>query len=392
MMYFSYYFLVFFRRISTLSIQVLLELCKDESGDLALGKMLGEEHEPQPLGGLNFILSCILRTAAEYATWPWWLGRLTFLRKLMDEYMSEFELSSDCPSVQLDTAGVLIQGRIASISGDASEIFKDNVTRLMSVLKFTMQAAYCSHSKVSKLAIAVLMSCTSLASHAPSVFKHIKKVVSKLKPSQRSALHRQLHAISRVSTAPSHGSDTVHSMESQASIEPPSPAASNRDSAFGSLSSAASDDETDNFSESELFQSIVDTLERPQSLCLSPNTLSPSKELNLDWSKSIEDSPRMPPVKLAVGKKCQEIIEQEEAEAVAKAMAVSSHDRGPSKIASLDSGDEMVIIFTQPEVSLSPNCCPKRCLCSFLIRQYKLISRLIVCIHILENKSDMSCK
>ena len=55
-------------------------------------------------------------------------------------------------------------------------------------------------------------------------------------------------------------------------------------------------------------------------------------------------------MKLAVGKKCQEIIEQEEAEAVAKAMAVSSHYTGLSRIESLDAGDEMIIVFTQPEV------------------------------------------
>ena len=103
----------------------------------------------------------------------------------------------------------------------------------------------------------------------------------------------------------------------------------------------------------------MDTIERPESLCFSPNTLSPSKELDLDWSRSIEDSPQMPPVKLAVGKKCLEIIEQEEAEAMARAIAVSSHDRGPSKIASLDSGDEMVIVFTQPEVSWSLDGIPK---------------------------------
>ena len=278
----------------------------------------------------------------------------------MDEYVSEFELSADCASVLMETAGVLIQARGANVGEDANEIYQDNVTRLMSVLKFTMQAAYCSHSKVSKLAIAVLMSCTSLASHAPSAFKHIKKVVSKLKPAQRSALHRQLQAIPRVSTAPSLTSNTVDSIQSQASIDPPSSNTSYRDSAIGSLSSAASDDETDNFSESELFQSIVDTIERPESLCFSPNTLSPSKELDLDWSRSIEDSPQMPPVKLAVGKKCLEIIEQEEAEAMARAIAVSSHDRGPSKIASLDSGDEMVIVFTQPEVSCSLNGIPKR--------------------------------
>lgn len=344
-------FLYHCRRISALSIQVLLELCKDENGDLALGKMLGAEHVPQPLGGFNFILSCILRTAAEYSTWPWWLGRLMFLRKLMEEYVTEFELSDDCVSVQMDTAGVLVQGRGNNACEDPSEIYQSNVRRLMSVLKFTMQAANCSHSKVSKLAIAVLTCCMSLSSCVPSAQQHIKKVVSKLKPSQRSSLNRQLQAIPRASVTTVSRSDSVFTYEPQTSMDPPSSTSSNRDSAIGSLPSAMSDDEADNFSESELLQAIVDNFERPQSLCLSPSfTFSPNEEVNLDWSRSLEDSPRMPPVKLSVGKKCQEIIAQEEAEAMAKAMAVSSLDSGPSRIPSLDSGDEMVIIFTQPEV------------------------------------------
>lgn len=342
-----------------MSIQVLLELCKDENGDLALGKMLGAEHEPQPLGGLNFILSCILRTAAEYSTWPWWLGRLLFLRKLMEEYITEFELTDDCVAVQMDTVGVLVQGRGNNASEDPSEIYQSNVRRLMSVLKFTMQAANCSHSKVSKLAIAVLMFCMSLSSCVPSAQQHIKKMVSKLKPSQRSSLNRQFQAIPRASVTTVNRSDSVFTYESQTSMDPPSSTSSNRDSAIGSLPSAMSDEETDNFSESELLQAIVDNFERPQSLCLSPScTFSPSEEIDLNWSRSLEDSPRMPPLKLAVGKKCQEIIEQEEAEAMAKAMAVSSLDSGPSRIPSLDSGDEMVIIFTQPEVCYSVNCFP----------------------------------
>ena len=335
------------RRFSALSVKVLLELCKDEAGDLALGKMLGEEHECQSLGGLSFILPCILRTAAEYTTWPWWLGRLTFLRKLMDEYVSEFELSDDCPSDHIDTAGVLVQDRMLNANNDMGEIYQDNLTRLMSVLKFTMQATHCSHSKVSKLAVAVLMRCSFLASHATSASKHIRKVVSKLKPAQRTALQRQIQAIPRLSSAPISSHEN-HTIESQISQDAPS-TTSNRDSAIGSLSSMASDDETDNMSETELLHSIVDTLERPHSLLLSP-CFSPGKELNLDWSQSLEDSPRLPPAKLAVGKKCQEIIEQEEAEAVARAMAVSSQNTGPSKIENLDTGDEMIIIFTQPEV------------------------------------------
>ena len=348
----DYYFYFFFnllyfylyRRISALSVKVLLELCKDECGDLALGKMLSEDHEPQPLGGLSFILSCVLRIAAEYTTWPWWLGRLLFLRKLMDEYVSEFQLSDDSPSDQMESAGVLVHDRIPNAKSDMGEIYQDNLTRLLSVLKFTMQTVNCSHSKVSKLAIAVLMCCSSLASHDASASRYISKVVSKLKPAQRSALQRQILSIPGANSAPvSLSYQERQSVESQLSRDAPSSISSNRDSAIGSLS-AASDDETDYMSESELLQ----TLERPQSLLLSP-CFSPSKELNLDWSRSIEDSPRMPPARLVLGKKCQEIIEQEEAEAVAKALAVS-HQPAPSKIQSLDTGDEMVIVFTQPEV------------------------------------------
>lgn len=325
-----------------------MELCKDECGDLALGKMLGDDHEPQPFGGLSFILSCILRNAAEYATWPWWLGRLLFLRKLMDEYVSEFQLSEDTPSVQMDTAGVLVHDRLPNASSDMGEIFQNKLTRLMSVLKFAMQAVNCSHSKVSKLAIAVLMYCSSLASHSGPASKHVSKVISKLKPAQRSALQRQIHSVPRSNTAPV-GNQERQGIESQISHDTPS-IASNRDSAIGSLSSVASDDETDNISEAEL-QAIVDPFERRHSMLLSP-CFSPSEELNLDWSRSIEESPRMPPVRVTVGKKCQEIIEQEEAEAVAKAMAVSSLHSPPSKIESLDTGNEMLIVFTQPEVSV----------------------------------------
>ena len=326
-----------------------MELCKDESGDLALGKMLGESHEPQPLGGLSFVLCCILKVAPEYSTWPWWLGRLCFLRKLLDEYVGEFQLREDCPSVQIDAAGVLVQGRVPYICDNMADVYQDNVTRLMSVFKFATNAAYCSHSKVSKLAVAVLLYCTSLSAHAPTAFKHIKKVVSKLKPAQRSALQRQWMAVPSVSAG---NEETIHRNQSLANSDTLSSSASHRDSAIGSLSSAVSDDETDNLPDSEIFQSLMDSLARPQSLSLTPS-VSPSKELNLNWSNSAEDSPRMPPVRLALGKKCQDIIEQEEAEAVARAMAASTRNPALSRIPNLDAGDEMVIVFTQPEVRLS---------------------------------------
>ena len=226
------------------------------SGDLALGKMLGEEHEGQPLGGLCYILSCVLRHASEYTTGPWWLGRLLLLRRLMDVYITEFELSEDSPSDRVDSVGVLLQDRMSNASQHMAEIYQDNLTRLMSALKFATQAVNCnrSHSKISKLAFAVLTCCSFLASNSTSASSHIRKVVSKLKPAQRSVLRRHICAV------PRH--------------------------------------------------------------------------------------------RLAFGEKCKEIIEQEEVEAVAKAMAVSSHYTGLSKIESLDTGDEMIMVFTQPEVGV----------------------------------------
>ncbi|XP_067027287.1 mitogen-activated protein kinase kinase kinase 1-like isoform X1 [Acropora muricata] len=334
------------RRRSALSVKVLLELCKDENGDLALGKMLGDDQEVQPLGGLNFILSCILRVAAEYSTWPWWLGRLLFLRKLLDEYVAEFQLASDISlPVQMDAVGVLMNDRVQDMSCDTGEVYQDNLTRLMSVLKFTMQAVNCSHSRVSKLAIIILISCTSLALHCAPASRYIAKVVSKLSPAQRSALKRKMNLSPSSNTVPISLQER-EGIESQLSEESPSLTSTNRDSAIGSLSSLPSDYETENLSDSEL-QSMED-MERPHSMLLSP-CLSPSKDISLDWSRSFEDSPRMPPVRFVVGKKCQDIIEQEEAEAVAKAMAVSSQYPVPSKIESLDTGDEMVIVFTQPD-------------------------------------------
>lgn len=312
--------------------------------------MLGDDHVVQPLGGLNFILSCILRVAAEYSTWPWWLGRLLFLRKLLDEYVAEFQLASDVSlPVQMDTVGVLMNDRVQDMSCDTGEVYQDNLTRLMSVLKFTMQAVNCPHSRVSKLAIIILISCSSLALHCAPASRYIAKVVSKLNPAQHSALKRKMHLTPSSNTVPISLQER-EGIESQLSEESPSLTSTNRDSAIGSLSSLPNSDyETENLSDSEL-QSMEDTLERPHSMLLSP-CLSPSKEISLDWSRSFEDSPRMPPVRFAVGKKCQDIIEQEEAEAVAKAMAVSSQYPVPSKIESLDTGDEMVIVFAQPDVS-----------------------------------------
>lgn len=339
-----------FRRISALSMKVLLEMCKDQEGDLALGKMLGNQ-DSQELGGMNFILSCILKIAPEHAAWPWWLGRLLFLRRLMDEFVGKFQLVADCPQVQMETVGVLVQEDVESGREDLGNIYRDNLTRLMSVLKFAMQASNCSHSKVAKLSVAVLICCTSLASRSPSAFIHVKNLVMKLKPAQRSSLQRRLTAATRRSAAARHRAESHDPPEFEGQqTGSVSSGVTSEDLSEGAMSLNLGDYETDNMSEVELLQSIVESLVQPN----EPLTPQSSLELDLNWPKSEVRSPRHPPLKLALGKKCQDLVEQEEAEAIVRAMEVSVHERGPPKIPNLQPAtkEEMVIVYAQPDVSL----------------------------------------
>ena len=327
-------------------------MCKDQSGDLAVGKML-ENPPSHSLGGLNFMLSNILVSPPEYSAWPWWLGRLYFLKKLLDEYYSEFELTTDCPNRNMDTEGLLTHEGGAWGSFDLTEMYEDNLMRLMAVLRFSMLAANCSHSKVTKVAVTILICCTGLSAKAPSAFIHVKEMVATLKPTQRGILQRQLAVISRRSEGEGEGVATPEERRDSTS----------GGSAFSvKLHTTHSGDETDNFADAELcnLQAIVESFAQPRHLALpvTPPS-SPTRELHLEleWSKcepeTGHDSPRLPPIKMPIGKKCIDVIEQEEAEALAKAMELSSLLSSPQKIPSLTptpDEDEMVIVFTQPEV------------------------------------------
>ena len=340
-------------------MKVLLEICKDQDGDFALGKML-ESDGSQELGGLDYVLCCILKVAPEYAAWPWWLGRLSFLRRLTDEYVNKLQLIGDYTAAQLETGGVLIQEDLASTGGDPCDVYRDSVTRLMSIVKFAMQATSCSHSKVAKLSVAVLICCASLATRSPVAFVHVKGMVMKLRPAQRSVLQRRLRGVAGDGPQ-TPGGDAVPRRRDFTREASTSSGVSSEGTSEDISEGAASlslGDETDNFTEDDIL-SFVESLARPSDSATPPSSV----DLDLDWSKS--DSPRYPPVKL--GRKCKDQVEQEEAEAIARAMHVSVHERGPPKIPSLQPAleDEMVIVYSQPEVSG-----PLSSLCSVVIGHF----------------------
>lgn len=76
-------------RTSQLSISTLLELCKGQAGELAVGREILKAGSIG-VGGVDYVLSCILGNQAESNNWQELLGRLCLIDRLLLEFPAEF--------------------------------------------------------------------------------------------------------------------------------------------------------------------------------------------------------------------------------------------------------------------------------------------------------------
>ncbi|KAG7166236.1 Mitogen-activated protein kinase kinase kinase 1-like [Homarus americanus] len=164
------------RRTSQISVDSILELCRGQDGELALATQVSAS--TQGLGGISFILSCILEdTPPSEAPWQWLLGRLCVLDRLVDEFPSEFQLQY----VPLHSAesGYKLQ----------------NYDRLMTVVEFAFKALGSSHATVSKLARRVYICGARFAAAEPAVFHQVCDMLAKLDVSLQMRLKRRLRSM-----------------------------------------------------------------------------------------------------------------------------------------------------------------------------------------------------
>ena len=66
------------------------------------------------------------------------------------------------------------------------------VTRLMRIINFSVAALSVGHKKVTKCAMTLLVKCISIAAHDSDVFNSVHSLVTSLKTTAKSDLHRQL--------------------------------------------------------------------------------------------------------------------------------------------------------------------------------------------------------
>ncbi|KYO29132.1 mitogen-activated protein kinase kinase kinase 1 [Alligator mississippiensis] len=118
-------------RTSQLSVSTLLEMCKGQAGELAVGREILKSGSIG-IGGVDYVLNCILGTQTESNNWQALLGRLCLIDRLLLEFPGEFYphiLSGDI--LQADTV-------------------VDRYKKLLSLLKFTLQSIDNSHSMIQR--------------------------------------------------------------------------------------------------------------------------------------------------------------------------------------------------------------------------------------------------
>ncbi|CAM1293500.1 Uncharacterised protein g754 [Pycnogonum litorale] len=170
------------RRTSQLSIATLLEMCRGQSGALAVGNLT--RHPARTgLGGINFVLSCALESIMlQEATTSlqWLLGRLCFVNRTIEEFPHEFLLR--CISVASCKCG----------SKNKPETKLLNIERLMSVLRFGLESVNNLDSAVSKAARRLFINAAQKCVSVPAVLARVHEMISVLDSSLETFLKRRI--------------------------------------------------------------------------------------------------------------------------------------------------------------------------------------------------------
>ena len=335
-------------------MKTLLELCKDECGDMALGSLaLSTTRDTAPsLGGLNYVLSRTLVRSPENVTWSWWLGRLYLLGKLLEDSPDHFRIETEAVDYKKVASSIRLPASPNKLPENTNR-WENNFSRLMFIVHFAVKAVGCPHSTGNKLALRILTRCMRLAAKVKSAFIEVKTCLSELKKSDRNAVQRQLkHRRSPqrvVSVDSAYSASSTDNTINLGETSPKSVGSSVSDSLDG-ISDLCNDVDVQ-VSELENFQAIVGTMPdgNDYNFPLTP-PVSPSRD---EEKRESTLSPSLPPIDVPLtSTKCRKQIEDEEAEALALAIEASSaQPLVPPPIEKLVEDDtEEIVIRVQPEV------------------------------------------
>lgn len=157
---------------------------------------------------MELIFCCLQREPHPqlYGHWQWWLGRLSFIKRLFQEHHSMLVLGSETrinmasslpvsPNSDIDLREFL---NSLGENVNAGALFTSKTTqRLCALGEFASAALSCSHTKVHKDALSLLVKCISISSQDTNVYPLIKQIVYGLTSKHQSTLHRHLSSESQ---------------------------------------------------------------------------------------------------------------------------------------------------------------------------------------------------
>ncbi|XP_052422639.1 mitogen-activated protein kinase kinase kinase 1 isoform X1 [Carassius gibelio] len=290
-------------RTSQLSVSTLLELCKGQMGELAVGREILKAGSIG-IGGVDYVLSCILGSKTEASNWQALLGRLCLIDRLLLEFPAEFY-----PHI---------------VSGDDCNQAQNIVERyqkLLPLLRFALQSIDNSHSMVGKLSRRVFLSAARMVARVPHVFLKLLDMLNITSSTHYARMRRRLLAIAEemdILDAIHLGLDdlqTEHGSHSSAFLGPPqnSPCTTERNSPTpdlqqnttkmtlsGQACSAPVDDITERLSNvvtspAEFPKPPVQPRNRPVSQCLnSPSSGQPPNLPSLSMANASAFPPENP--------------------------------------------------------------------------------------------------
>ncbi|XP_066507416.1 mitogen-activated protein kinase kinase kinase 1 isoform X2 [Hoplias malabaricus] len=164
-------------RTSQLSVSTLLELCKGQMGELAVGREILKAGSIG-IGGVDYVLNCILGSQTEANNWQALLGRLCLIDRLLLEFPAEFYphivSASDCGQTQNHV---------------------ERYQKLLPLLSFALQSIDNSHSMVGKLSRRVFLSAARMVARVPHIFVKLLDMLSVTSSTHYARMRRRLLAI-----------------------------------------------------------------------------------------------------------------------------------------------------------------------------------------------------
>ena len=297
--------------------------------------------------GFDFIMKLLEKyESSGDPSWQWRLGLLVFLKRIFDENL---ELVIGLPGEDLDE--LLIQPVSLDPDFDMSDFLEsleqnidptpsarlfdiESLERLRTILRFCATSSNCKHKNVRKMALGLLVRTTQIVAKDRETFNSLKVLLKSLKPNIQHMLQRQLSS-DRLKTPTSlsppaedySGDDLIvndtneqGAVGTSTPVRSGTPPKSDRNSGLDFLAFASDSPKSDSATASP-----ADTIDSPKT------RLSQLRQMYVP--------------------KCQELMAQEEAEALAMAINLSL-----SKMQSIvphqlsQEENEDIIIHVQPEV------------------------------------------